>query len=446
MEPKSRELARKTLHMAMGGFAFVLHWLNFWQAGLCALAALLNNLFILPRVGGRKVFRGEAAQRGHDPGIVIYPASVLALVLLFPHTLHIAAAAWTFMAFGDGLATVFGVAFGSLTGPLPWNRSKSWAGWLGFLIGGIPMAIAAFGFVGKMPLVIPLMVMIAIVGLILAVIESLPLGIDDNLVIPLAAGGLLFAGTLIDHQALLGSRELLLARLPWAIGINLPIALLAFFGKSVDLSGLIHGVLLGVGVFTFGGPQSFAILCLFFVLGTAATKVGFRTKAREGTAQEKGGRRGARHAWANTGVALLFAFLGVVTPHTWLCQLALVAALATATADTLGSEIGQAFGRRTFLVTTLQKVPRGTDGAISVEGTLAGILGAALIGAAAYGLKLIDLKGIGFVTAAACLGSLLESYTGALLERAKLIDNEAQNFLNTLAGALLALGLVRWIG
>ncbi len=61
--------------------------------------------------------------------------------------------------------------------------------------------------------------------------------------------------------------------------------------------------------------------------------------------------------------------------------LAYAAAVATAAADTCSSEVGKAFGRRTFLITTLRPVPPGTEGAISVEGTLGGLLGAALVAA-----------------------------------------------------------------
>jgi uncharacterized protein (TIGR00297 family) len=84
-------------------------------------------------------------------------------------------------------------------------------------------------------------------------------------------------------------------------------------------------------------------------------------------------------------------------------------------------------------------VPRGTDGAVSLEGTLAGIAGSLALGLLGWGLGLIDGAGVAIVAAAAFVGTTLESYLGAVLEQADLIDNEAQNFLNTLAGGLAAI-------
>ncbi len=449
MDGRHKELARKSLHIAMGGFAFLLRWLTWWQAALLALAALLNNLFVLPRVGGRRVYRGAAATKGHDVGIVLYPLSILALLLLLPGQMPIVAAAWALLAFGDGVATVAGVTLGRATGPLPWNRDKSWAGLAGFLLAGIPMSLLLYAWTSQAPLVPSWVVAMVVVGAIVAVVESLPLGIDDNIVVPLGGAALLVAASRVDPARLADSGELFLSRLPFALAVNLALAVPAYAAKSVDRSGFVHGVLVGTLVWVFGGPAAFLMLVLFFVLGTAATKVGYRTKQREGTAQEKGGRRGARHAWANVGAGVLFAFMAAATPldSPWpaLFQLALVAAFATAASDTLASEIGQAFGRRTYLVTTFRPVPRGTDGAVSLEGTLAGVAGSLLVGLAGYATGLCSGPGVGLVVVAAFVGTTLESYLGAWLERARQIDNEAQNFLNTVAGGLAALLLARWI-
>ncbi len=434
------DLARKLLHISMGGFAFLLRYLTWWQAALCALVALANNLFVLPRLGRRQFFRGEAKERGLDIGIVLYAVSVLILVLVFPHRLDIVAAAWAFLAFGDGLATIAGRAFGRASGPLPWNGEKTWAGFTGFVVAGVPLALALFAWTGGWAITPAIALKFLAVGVVLAVLESLDTGINDNLLVPLAAGGLLYAAQLIDLSRIAGAQDLLLARLPWALGANLAAAGLAYALKTVDLSGVVHGVLLGTAIWLCLGPPGFLVLLAFFVLGSGATKVGYRTKAKEGTAQAKGGRRGAAHAWANAGAPALFAALAFgAAQGNGLFRLAFVAALATAASDTLGSEIGQAFGRRTFLITTFRPVPRGTDGAVSLEGTLAGIAGSIALGLLGWAVGLIDGSGVAIVAAAAFAGTTLESYLGALLEQAKLINNEAQNFLNTLAGGLVAI-------
>jgi uncharacterized protein (TIGR00297 family) len=186
------------------------------------------------------------------------------------------------------------------------------------------------------------------------------------------------------------------------------------------------------------------MLLLFFVLGTACTKAGYGRKAALGIAQEKGGRRGARNAFANTSAGVLFAFLAVATPHSLAFSLAVVAAFATAASDTVSSEIGQAYGKRHFLVTTFKRVPAGTDGAVSMEGTLAGIAASLVLGGVAAWTGLIPMVGTGLVAAAAFVGTTLESYLGAAFEQTKQIDNELVNFTNTLAGGLTALALA-WL-
>jgi len=49
------------------------------------------------------------------------------------------------------------------------------------------------------------------------------------------------------------------------------------------------------------------------------------------------------------------------------------------------------------------------------------------------------------VIAAAFIGTTLESFLGATLERGNAIDNEAANLANTLAGGLVAIALSRLI-
>ena len=58
------ETRRQTLHMAMASFALLLRVLTWWQAALCAVAAFLFNLFVLPRIGGASLNRpGDARAR-----------------------------------------------------------------------------------------------------------------------------------------------------------------------------------------------------------------------------------------------------------------------------------------------------------------------------------------------------------------------------------------------
>jgi uncharacterized protein (TIGR00297 family) len=220
--------------------------------------------------------------------------------------------------------------------------------------------------------------------------------------------------------------------------VNAALALLALLAGGVSRSGAAAGFALGTLIYACLDWRGFLLLATFFVVGTAMTKLGYARKAAAGIAQERGGRRGARNALAKTSVPAACALFAAATPHPALYTLAFGAAFAAAAADTAASEVGKAFGRRTFLVTSLRPVPPGTDGAMSVEGTMAGI--AASFGVAAVGIAagLLPAAALWLLPIAAFGANLLESILGATLERRGWLDNESVNFLNTFAAALLA--------
>ncbi|HVZ21627.1 MAG TPA: hypothetical protein VG871_11220, partial [Vicinamibacterales bacterium] len=124
MATRHSENARQAVHMAMGGFALLLRWLAWWQAAALAAIALAFNLFALPRLA-RGLYRPGDHERGVH-GIVFYPMSVLLLLLLFPRSPAVVAAAWGILAIGDGVATLVGRAVGGRR--WPWNREKTLAG------------------------------------------------------------------------------------------------------------------------------------------------------------------------------------------------------------------------------------------------------------------------------------------------------------------------------
>lgn len=433
------ELLRKSLHVVFGLFAFTLKWLPWWLAAGVAAFAALGNWLVLHRIVGKTVSRHE---RGWDAGIVLYPLMVMVLIVLFRHDLHIAGVAWATLAFGDGFATIAGRTLGEAT--LPWNRNKTWAGFIGFVLLAFPPAYLVSWHLSDVPTWWPRWVIILVILLAGAIAESLDLGLDDNLTVPFAAA--VAAWILLNTfapQFQLDSR----AR-TWLV-INTALAVIGFVLRTVDVSGLIGGWVLGAVLIVCGGIELYLVLLTFFIIGTAATKIGYRAKAREGLAQEKGGRRGFGHAFANVGVAAICAiaisFAGRTTGTSTVLWWAAVAALATAAADTVASELGPMLGKRAFLPLTFRAVPRGTEGAISVAGTVAGILGALVVATvavvAARTPQAVLLASL--VVIAAFLGSYLESIVGSWNRRqTRPIANGALNFFNTVAGA--ALLFVAW--
>ena len=92
-----------------------------------------------------------------------------------------------------------------------------------------------------------------------------------------------------------------------AFFVTAAFATLAYALGMVSRSGALGGLLVGTAIYASLGPRGFAVLALFVVGGSLLTRLGYGSKQRTGTAQEHGGRRGARNALANCSVAVLCA-------------------------------------------------------------------------------------------------------------------------------------------
>jgi uncharacterized protein (TIGR00297 family) len=426
------ETARKLVHMGFGLCALLLKWLSPWQAALLALAAFLFNAFVLPHVGGKTIARDR---RGHDTGILLYPLAVLALILVFPGRLDIAGTVWMIMAFGDGAATLLGRLIGRR--PLPWNPDKTWIGFFAFIEVAILPAYLTSLFLRAEPDALPRFVIIGLTVIICAVAESLRTGIDDNIVVPFAGCVTMYALGAVNSLAFPQ-----LDRLGWIwLAVNSVLALIGYAARGVTFGGLVGGWILGAVLIVFGGWPLYAVLLAFFTIGTLATKLGYHRKASLGLAQEGGGRRGFRHAFANVGLAALIALLiGTTEFSPALLFFMAASALATAAADTAGSEIGQLLGKRAFLPLSFRRVDRGTEGAVSIEGTLAGLGAAILVALVAVLLQHYRASArlllIGVVAGSGFIGSYLESVLGSWNRRRAIpIPNDVMNFVNTIFGA-----------
>jgi len=239
-----------------------------------------------------------------------------------------------------------------------------------------------------------------------------------------------------------------LTRLIIALCLNAVIALATYLMKMISKSGAIGGFVVGALIYYFTDWRGYIVLVTFFIIGTLVTKVKYKDKASKGIAQEDEGRRGAKHAVANCsaslllGIAAYFAFRAGAERAAILLMAGYVGAFATAVSDTASSEIGQAYGKTTILLTSFKRVPPGTEGAVSLEGTLAGIAASLLLGIIALASGVIfGFTGLLAIVLAAFIGNTLESVIGSTIEQLPFITNEVTNFLNTVIGALAAIGL-----
>ncbi len=180
--------------MAVGLGAFAVVLLGPLRSAILAGALALFNLAVWPQFGGRRVWRETESRRGFAIGIILYPLVILALVLVFWRSLEVVAAVWAILAFGDGMATIAGKASGGVK--LPWNAAKSWAGTLAFWVFATLGSAAALWWTlahQEREIAIGLLwTAAALTSLVAAVVESLPLRLDDNLTVPLASAAFLW--------------------------------------------------------------------------------------------------------------------------------------------------------------------------------------------------------------------------------------------------------------
>lgn len=237
---------------------------------------------------------------------------------------------------------------------------------------------------------------------------------------------------------------------PWIVGIALNTILLALVWlapkKLLTPAGIVHAWLLGVIVWGTLSWQGYAVVAFYFLVGSAVTYIGIQEKEAAGIAEKRSGARGPENVWGSalTAAICALATLFVAPPLKVLFILGYVASFSTKLSDTTASEVGKAYGKRTFLITTLQPVERGTEGAVSLEGTVAGIVASAAIAFLGWAVGLIEPLGLVWCVVAAFVATNLESLIGATLQaRFDWLTNEVVNIINTLIGAVVAI-LLGW--
>jgi uncharacterized protein (TIGR00297 family) len=225
----------------------------------------------------------------------------------------------------------------------------------------------------------------------------------------------------------------------WGSGVLLSLGFGAgaYALKAIDRAGYLAGVLVGIACYGGFGIGGFAVLALFFALGTAATRVGSSDKEDKGVSQAGRGRRTTRHVLANGMVAGLCGLIAAVFPQSRdVAGIAFAGALAAATADTLSGEIGQVYGGTPYLLTTLRPVPVGENGGMTMVGTLAGAVGSLVIAVVAWQTGVAARAGA--VVLGGVAGNLADSLVGATVERRGWLRNAGVNVVCTITGAGVA--------
>lgn len=223
-----------------------------------------------------------------------------------------------------------------------------------------------------------------------------------------------------------------------AVPANIGAAAAGYAARTVTRPGAITGAGIGTVIYACTGARGWLLLLAAFAAAAGTSRVGLARKTALGIAEEREGRRGPGNAIANTGAAAVAAVAAASAREPGPALVAFTAALTAGASDTVASEIGKAWGRRTWTLIPPRPARAGAPGAVSLEGTAAGLAAAAALAGLAVALRLIPPRAFLPVVAGATAGSLLESLTGASLEPRRLITNDALNLLNTTAAAYAA--------
>ena len=398
----------KMVCILFGCVALLLPFLAIWQLMLIVLAVTIGFASLTPRVSAHLCFS-------------VLILVVLSWVLNFPIYL-----------LGASIAIV---TFSAMTRDLIAQR-KTIKGSVTFLVFGVIFAFCIGSWIIALTKIVissQFMFFLAVIGAITgALLESIPHA-NDDLTVPL--GSAMAMWLFADFGYWVPPHHLILA-----LVLMLAIGYVSYKVNIADITGALSGVLLGVLIIVFSDIRWFAILLVFFILGGVFTRYKYGYKQSLGIAQAEGGARGYRNVFGNGLVALILAVAeGVFGYHIFM--IGYLGAIATATGDTLASEIGETSKTQPRVITTFKKVPAGTSGAISLLGELAAIVGSAVIGILATLLGMAGLHVAAITILGGFIGTNIDSLLGATLENRGYLTNSSVNLFATAAGAIVSAGL-----
>jgi uncharacterized protein (TIGR00297 family) len=241
------------------------------------------------------------------------------------------------------------------------------------------------------------------------------------------------------------------------------LCILAYWQRVFDRQGSVLAFLIGAVIGIFGGILWLILLIFFLLTSFGATKYKYSLKKERGVSEGKRGERRAKNVLAN---GLAPAYIALISyegfhfiEHKWMAEVAFVAAISVAAADTVASELG-VFSDRTYLITDIRKrVKPGTSGGISLYGQFWALIAATYtaffgfvmlflipniiqIPSEIYTLYIPPMSNslimIAIPIFVGFIGCQIDSVLGATLEHRKLISNNGVNLVATSLGGLIA--------
>lgn len=370
-------------------------------------------------------------------------------------------AGFALAAAGLGLLTRFGLPYGAFVGGILVVAGGNLAQaivrtrWIdpfvataGFAGGGALTALAGIvlaGVVTGNTVVVPLAVFLATSAALAAgLLRAVLFEGDDPLAMVGAAFLLWFVIRLVEAE----SATVPPTRVGVGVGVTLFLGWVAYVLGTASIPGMLTGILLALFAVVLGGYGWFAVLITFFGVGGLASKFRYQEKRARGIAQSNEGARGSGNVLANSAVALVAVLAFAASEYAGvapeLFRVAFAGSVAGAMSDTLSSEVGGLYDDPR-LITTFEVVDPGTDGAITVQGELAGLAGAGLIAGIAVFFFDWGALAAGVVVLGGAVGMTVDSVLGATLE-GSVLGNQGVNLLATASAAAVAFALAIGVG
>lgn len=208
-------------------------------------------------------------------------------------------------------------------------------------------------------------------------------------------------------------------------------SLFSYYKRLLDFEGVLVANVVGLAAISYAPNPliSFFAVVIFFIIAEIASN--YPKKKHE--------KRNVFNVVGNSFPALLSIILIVIFPeHAIAFELAFFAAIAAALADTISSEVGYYSKKDPIMITTLKKVPRGTDGGITLLGETAALFGGFVI-AIIYYFAYNNLLLATLVLLAGLVGTNVDSIFGAVFETRKILNNMQVNLIGSSSGALFVL-------
>jgi uncharacterized protein (TIGR00297 family) len=406
------EGSRKLIHIGVSNswIIIMIFFDNVWLACIPPVIFILLNYISYKKDLIKSMERSEK----DSLGTVYYPISLLIMVLVtfWLHMTYLGAIGILILGYGDGLAGIIGKKYGKRKLYL----KKTFEGTTAMFVASLIVALVVLSiFTPSIAIAGSLLIATAATAIELYTPRDL-----DNLSVPIGSAATYYGLIIIGSSAV--------TTLLIALALNLVIALVAYKRKSLDLSGVITALIVGILIYMFAGATIWLILMLFFISSSFITHLKNSHKAKLSSEYIKS-KRNYKQVLASGLMPTIFSIIYYFTRFD-VILLAAVSTIAISCADTWASELGILNKGKTVLITTFKPVKKGESGGVSLYGTTMSAVGSLLIAATFIISKLlcsnISTTSAIFilvsVTMIGLAGSIIDSLLGASLQ-AKHLDS-----------------------